>query len=224
MTNNKFFNKKYIESLFIFIVLSLIIVNAVIKNDSLIALISAICGILYTFFAGKGRPECYLFGVTGSSFYCYLAWQNLLWGNLLLYACYYVPMQILGFFRWKKNLKFGRKDVVKISLSNKEMSVLVIFLFLLTIIVYNSLLYFKDSNPILDSITAVFSIGGMYLTVRRAIEQWIFWMIVNMLSLIMWINVLMSGSKVYSTIAMWFVYLILAVYFYIDWKKELNKN
>ena len=82
----------------------------------------------------------------------------------------------------------------------------------------------NDKNPLLDSITAVFSIGGMYLTVRRAIEQWIFWMGVNLLSLIMWINIASTSEiKVYSTIVMWTVYLFLAIYFYIEWRKELNK-
>ena len=63
-----------------------IIANAFLRQDSYIALISAICGITYTFIAGKGYPICYLFGLTGSSFYCLLALQNALWGNLLLYG------------------------------------------------------------------------------------------------------------------------------------------
>ena len=76
----------------------------------------------------------------------------------------------------------------------------------------------------LDSITTVFSIGGMYLTVRRAVEQWLFWLVVNILSLGMWIGVVLDGAKVYSTLIMWSVYLILAIYFYFDWKKEMKNN
>ena len=94
----------------------------------------------------------------------------------------------------------------------------------ISVFVYYLLLYFKDTHPILDSITTVFSIGGMYLTVRRAIEQWIFWMVVNTLSLIMWINVIATGTKVYSTAIMWAVYLYLALYFYIEWRKEIKQQ
>ncbi|MBP3491478.1 nicotinamide riboside transporter PnuC, partial [bacterium] len=81
----------------------ILIVCAVIFKDSPAAVISAVFGITYTFLAGKGNPVCYLFGVTGSGFYSYLAFHNALWGNLVLYLGYYVPMQILGFFRWKKH-------------------------------------------------------------------------------------------------------------------------
>ena len=95
---------------------------------------------------------------------------------------------------------------------------------IISIFVYYILLYFKDAHPILDSLTTVFSIGGMYLTVRRAIQQWIFWMFVNVLSLIMWINVILNGTKAYSTAIMWAVYVYLAIYFYIEWRKELKQN
>lgn len=224
MRINKLLNKKNIEiALYAFIII-FILVNAFINNDSVIAVISAICGISYTIFAGKGRPFCYLFGITGSSFYCILSLQSALWGNLLLYALYYVPMQILGFFRWNKNLKEGRNEIIKNKLPIKELITLVAILIVLTIVVYYLLLHIEDKRPILDSITTVFSIGGMYLTVRRAIEQWLFWLGVNILSLYMWLSVALEGAKVYSTVIMWFVYTILAIYFYIEWKKDLNKQ
>ena len=98
---------------------------------------------------------------------------------------------------------------------------LILILGFVTLFAYFALVYFKDTHPILDSVTTVFSIGGMYLTVRRAIEQWIFWMGVNALSLYMWIDVALGGVRVYSTILMWAVYLFLAVYFYFDWRKEI---
>ena len=221
MTNNKskYWNKY--EKLGLALIILFILIQGFYNQDSLFAMISAICGITYTFLAGKGLPICYLYGVTGSGFYSLLAFQNSLWGNLLLYACYYVPMQILGYFRWNKNLKEGRNDIVKICLPRKELLLLLTILFFLSILVYFVLLHCKDAHPFLDSITTVFSIGGMYLTVRRAIEQWVFWMFVNALSLAMWLFVALEGVKVYSTIIMWAVYLFLAIYFYVTWFKEL---
>lgn len=221
MINNKSNNWNIFEKFGLSVVILFILAQGVFSHDSFFAVISAICGITYTFLAGKGLPVCYLFGVIGSSFYSVLSFQNVLWGNLLLYACYYVPMQILGYYKWNKNLKDGQNDIIKIFLPKRELLVLILLLLFLSFGVYHILLCYKDAHPILDSITTVFSLGGMYLTVRRAIEQWIFWMGVNALSLIMWVDVAMNGVKVYSTIIMWAVYLVLAVYFYFVWKKEL---
>ena len=136
---------------------------------------------------------------------------------------YYLPMQIIGYFKWNKNLKENKQEIVKITLPKKELFILLFLLTCLTFVVYFILISVNDKHPLLDSITTVFSIGGMYLTVRRAIEQWLFWLIVNTLSLIMWIEVALSGVKVYSTIIMWTVYLFLAIYFYSCWKKEIIK-
>ena len=223
MRNIKVGNWNLFEILSLSIILLSIIVHAIIRNDNPIALISAICGITYTFIAGKGNPICYLFGVTGSSFYCILSYQNALWGNLLLYAMYYLPMQVVGYLQWNKNLKEGQSDIVKIRLPKKDLTILVSVMLILSSITYFILVYTGDKHPLLDSITTIFSLGGMYLTVRRAIEQWQFWMIVNALAFTMWLSVALSGARVYSTVAMWGVYLLLAFYFYYDWKKEFKK-
>ena len=183
--------------LFIYFVL---LTNAYIMHDSLIALLSALCGITYTILAGKGNPICYLIGLTGSAFYIYLSYSNHLWGNLCLYALYFVPMQILGFFKWTNNLKPNKYEIVKTKLKLKENIILFSITFIVSVIFAFILMYLGDTSPIIDSFTTIFSILGMYLTVRRAIEQWYVWAGVNLLSLIMWLIIALSGVKVYSTV------------------------
>ena len=208
--------------LFLFILIYVFLFSlAFVMHDSKIALVSAFCGITYTILAGKGNPVCYPIGATGSAFYAYLSFLSQLWGNLLLYICYYIPMQIIGFFQWNKNLKTDKYEIIKIKLSSKER----IFLFLITTIisvfVIIILAQFGDKNPVVDGITTVFSILGMYLTVKRVIEQWAVWIIVNGLSFIMWLDIALKGERVYSTVFMWGVYFVLAVYFCVTWRKEI---
>ena len=206
--------------IFVYLVLFL---NAYIMQDSYIALASAFCGITYTLLAGKGNPLCYLIGLTGSVFYIYLAFSNSLWGNCLLYALYFVPMQIIGFFKWNKHLKSDKYEIIKTSLLKKENIILFSLASLVSVFVIVIFAKIGDASPIIDGITTVFSILGMYLTVRRAIEQWFVWFGVNLLSLVMWVIIALHGAKVYSTVLMWAVYVCLAVYFYESWKKELSE-
>lgn len=215
---------KKIEIIGLFTVLTLILINAIIVKDNPIAVISAFCGILYTIIAGKGKISCYFFGLSGSWCYVWLSFINSLWGNMLLYLCYYIPMQILGIFKWKKHLKKDTKEIVKTRLSNKNRITLLFIGVLGSIITSIILHYFHDKSPIADGITTFLSVLGMYLTVRRAIEQWVVWMIVNGISALMWINLVLHGTKTYSTVIMWVVYFVLAIYFYFEWKKVLNKN
>ena len=98
----KLLKKDFIEYLMFGLVLIFIIIHGIIRQEYFVAIISALCGITYTAIAGKGHPICYLFGITGSFFYSYLSFKNALWGNLILYAGYYIPMQILGYFKGYK--------------------------------------------------------------------------------------------------------------------------
>ena len=215
-------NLKNIETYSLIFFYLLLFCIAVFLKDSIAAVISAFFGITYTVLAGKGKPVCYLFGLTGSGFYVYLSYKNALWGNLILYAAYYIPMQILGFFRWNRHLKENTREIIKMSLNIKERLKLFAATILLTLAATVFLVYTEDKSPFIDGITAVFSILGMYLTVRRAIEQWVVWLFVNGLSAFMWLKIAISGERVFSTVIMWSVYFILAIYFYICWRREIK--
>lgn len=212
------------EVIALVIIIFMVVFNKLILQDSIIAVISAVCGVLYTIIAGKGKLSCYIFGLMGSSFYGYLAFSNSLWGNLILYVGYYIPMQILGIFNWKKNLNPKNREIYKTELKGFEKVLLLSITVTVCLISYFILKHFDDSQPLYDSTTTVLSLVGMYLTVKRCIEQWIVWSIVNLLCVIMWINIVLTGSRAYSTVLMWLSYLVMGVYFYFQWKKELKEN
>ena len=206
------------------VVFAIILFNFFVLKDSKIATISAFCGIMYTVIAGKGKISCYLFGLSGSGFYSYLAYANALYGNLALYLFYYIPMQIIGVFKWKSNLKKDTQEIYKTSLSIKERVLLVLVSVILSFVICSVLYVLNDTHPIYDGIGTALSLVGMYLTVRRCIEQWIVWFVVNLFSMLMWVCVILAGGKTYSTVLMWFVYLLLSVYFYKEWEKEVTPH
>ncbi len=214
-------NWKISEFAGLIIIYAILAVNALVLKDSSIAVLSAFFGITYTMLAGKGSPKCYIFGLAGSCLYSWLSLTNALWGNLFLYMLYYIPMQVIGFFKWNCNLKENKKEIIKTKLQKKDAMILSVVIVMLTLICISILYLTHDKSPVIDGITTIFSVAGMYLTVKRCFEQWLIWIIVNGLSAIMWINIALSGERVYSTVLMWVVYFILAIYFYKSWKKEI---
>lgn len=225
----EFVNKELIgwkkrEIIFLSLVLFFILISSHLVKDTPIAVMSAICGIMYTIIAGKGKISCYFFGLAGSWCYVWLSLSNALWGNMLLYLCYYIPMQILGIFRWKKHLHNDTNEIIRIKLNTKQRIILLLIGFVGSIFTSGILYFCHDKSPVADGITTFLSILGMYLTVRRAIEQWIVWFIVNGISVLMWLNLFMHGAKTLSTVIMWGVYFVLAIYFYFDWRKSLYRE
>jgi len=217
---SKGWSKLEISSLIL--ILALILLSALSLKDSPIAVVSAVCGCIYTIMAGKGKISCYLFGLCGSSCYSYLAFANALYGNLMLYLLYYIPMEILGIFKWKNNLKSETNEIIKTQLSTKQrilISLVTIVALFFTVLL---LKHFGGSQPYKDAFTTVLSVVGMYLTVKRCIEQWLIWIVVNGVALFMWINIVMNGTKAYATVLMWAFYFIASIYFYIKWREEIS--
>jgi nicotinamide mononucleotide transporter len=130
-------------------------------------------------------------------------------------------MQIIGFFKWNQHLKQDKNEIIKSKLSKKELKILIFLTFVLSCILICILYLTKDKSPIIDGIATILSIAGMYLTVKRAIEQWIVWIIVNGITAIMWILILIHGESVYSAAFMWVVYFLFALYFFREWKREV---
>lgn len=215
---------KIYEVIGLFAVLTFIFINAIFTKDNPIAVCSAFCGILYTTIAGKGKISCYLFGLMGSWCYIWLSFKNALWGNMLLYLCYYIPMQVLGIFKWRKHLESKSREIIKTQLAMPERLKLIVIGTFGCIVTSFILAYFNDKSPVIDGVTTFLSILGMYLTVRRCIEQWVIWMVVNGLSFIMWANLVIHGTRAYSTVIMWGAYFILAIYFYFTWRKDLRNR
>jgi nicotinamide mononucleotide transporter pnuC len=202
----------------------LIIILSILMKDSKVALVSAICGISYSILAGKGKISCYFIGLCGTLCYSYISFKNSLYGNLFLYLLYYLPMQVLGIFKWRKHLKKETQEIAKTKLSKVERILYFCGAIVFSLLVYFILKYFGDQSPAIDSITSVFSVIGLILTVKRCIEQWYIWFVVNGLSVVMWVKAYINGSNCFATILMWGIYFVLSIYFLYMWKKELKYN
>ena len=195
---------------------------SVVIGDNKIALISALCGMSYTILAGKGKISCYFIGMIGTFCYSFIAFKNGFYGNLVLYMLYYLPMEIIGILKWRKHLKKEVREIIKTRLSNKDRLIYTAIVVVLSVCLSFILKLFNGSTPFLDGTVTVLSIVGQLLTVKRCVEQWYVWFVVNLLSLVMWIFAYINGSNCFATIIMWAVYLVLSVYFLQVWKREVK--
>ena len=213
---------KRFEAILTPILIAVTFVLSIHMKDSPIVTISAVFGLLYTIYAGRGKAYCYLFGMIGTLCHSYISFQQMLWGSFLLYIGYYFPMEIAGLFLWSKNLNSSKNEVQKASLSPHSRKIFAAAAFVAIVLFAIVLKIAHCKYPILDSLTTILSICGLYLTVRRCLEQWIVWTLVNFLSIIVWAKIFISGEKTFATLLMWCVYFMLGIYFYFRWKKELK--
>jgi nicotinamide mononucleotide transporter len=199
-----------------------IILLSIQMRDNLLGIVSALTGTWYALWAGKGKISCYFFGIINSFGYGLISYKYNLYGELMLNWGYYLPMMFVGIFCWKNHLN-KQSEIKKVILSWRGKIVLIIVC-IAGIIMYGAFLkIIGGRTPGLDSLTTVLSIAAMVMTVKRCVEQWILWIIVNACSVIMWLNVFLQEGGVIATLLMWCIALANGIIFYIQWTKEVKK-
>jgi len=212
------------EKIILPVVLLVVTLASFIAKDALIATGAAFFGISYTILIGKGKISGYFWGILGVLCYSFLSWKNGLYGTVVLYMAYYLPMDIIGILSWKNHLKKENLEVEKTELSKKQQIILFGISSVGILILWKVLAMIGDNFPLLDSIATILSIAGMYLTVKRCVEQWLIWIIVNLSYLMVWVIVFANGGKTLATVMTYTIYFFLGFYFLYTWKKELNNQ
>jgi len=217
---NEFSSWTKFELIFAFFAILIVFLPPLYMHDSPLAIISAVSGIMYTILAGKGKVYCYFFGIIGTLCCAYLSYEIALYGNFMLHFLYYFPMEVIGFFSWKKHIDKSKNEIIKDKLTTNQLISMIFILTVATFITYLLFLHINDKSPFIGASMTVLSIAGMILTVRRSIEKWLIWTMVNFLSIIMWFDAFQSGERIFSIFLVRIMYFILGIYFYLKWKKQ----
>ena len=132
-------------------------------------------------------------------------------------------MMFAGLFFWKKHLKKNVQEIIKRRLSWRG-RVITLIIAALGIIFFALLLHkLGDKMPVLGAFTTVLSVIAMVLTVKRCVEQWMLWTLVNIASIYMWYQAYLLGNGSAAVLMMWILSLVNGILFYILWQKEVRK-
>ncbi|MBU2590335.1 MAG: nicotinamide riboside transporter PnuC [Nanoarchaeota archaeon] len=194
-------------------------------QDSWIGLIASLTGMLCVVLTAKAKISSFYFGLINIFAYSYVAYQSRYFGDVMLNMLYFLPMTFIGIYFWRKHLKNNKKgEVVVKSLTWKKrfmwFGASIVLLTLYGLI----LMMIKGTLPFIDSATTVFSIIATIMLNKRLTEQWFFWIVVDVLSIIMWAYIFIKSSGDVSMLVMWSAFLVNAVYGLYNWKKIERKQ
>lgn len=219
----------------ILMIAAVVIINiisiVVFKEINILACIASIAGVTSAALSAKGYISCYYIGLINNVAYLIIAYYSHFYGTLLLQLLFVIPMQFIGIYNWKKHLTTETKTIKTKKMTTGQL-ILIITIDIIVSFAYSMFLKLIGSNSIfLDSIITTTSIIGVIMFVKRYQEIWLFGIILNTVNIIMWL----TASKNYNTgilmVATFVIYLINAIYGYINWnklieptKKELSTN
>lgn len=180
--------------------------------------VAAICGIVCVVLCAKGKKSQYIWGLFNITCYIIIAWINRYYGEVMLNGLYYLPSQFIGFYLWGKHTNKITNNVEGKKLTFQK-TVLCLVVCLIAIFTYKLCLDFLGGkSTLLDSSSTVISIVANLLMLFRYREQWLLWIIIDIITVAMWV---IANDLIMVT--MWSVYLLNAFYGYFNWTK-LAKN
>lgn len=178
---------------------------------------AAITGVLCVVLVAKGSIWNYLFGLVNVSFYAYISYKASLYGDAALNALYYLPMQFIGWWQWRRRgaamsaAEAGDSGVqVKARrFTWKQRAILFLGCAVAIVAVGFLLKHVGDPQPFKDSTTTVLSIVAQALMALAFMEQWALWIITNIVSVVMWCICVSRGEAHAGVmVIMWVFYLL----------------
>ncbi|MGL4990569.1 MAG: nicotinamide riboside transporter PnuC [Sarcina sp.] len=211
-----------------------------------IGLISTLSGILVSIYTAKASIAGYIWWWINTVTFAVIALAGSLYGQFIQNIFILLPLQVFGFVAWRKNMQDNKSDEIAIRVFSHSEKVFYISISILCFIIYGIFLRYlpslfstlfgikisKDPQIILDSLTSTLTIMAVYLTGKRFVEQWYFWLVSNSIGLVMFIiqtmragltDVSMFVGDLSNTISI-LQYGIGAIYGYILWRKMYKEH
>jgi nicotinamide mononucleotide transporter len=194
------------------------IINGVLQT-TLLEWIAVATGLASVWFSMKENILVYPIGIISVLIYVFIAFQYKLYADMGV-NFYYFVMSVYGWYYWIHPKDDSRNQVPVTINSAKENLITAAILLSSFFILYYTLHNFTDSDVAFwDATTTAFAIAGMWLMARKKLENWIAWIITDLISVPLYFY-----KELVLTSFQFLVFTALAFAGYFAWKKSMEKQ
>ena len=186
------------------------------EQISWVELIGTIFGIAGVWLTVKEKILCFPVGIVNVALYAWLFFHSRLYADALLQLVYIILL-IYGWYSWRN----GRRNDSQLPVTKTSVQTS-IFLSLICILSTLGLgIFFKyntnASLPYIDSLTTSMSLIAQWMIAKKRIENWIVWIVADVIYVGMYLF-----KHLYLTSVLYFIFIILAIIGWQQWKKDLK--
>ena len=157
-------------------------------------------------------------GLISTSIFVYLLFKWQLLGDMMINGYYFI-MSLYGWYIWTR--KVDSENVTPISETTKREKLMGVIIFIATLIFVYAIYQFFEMwtswVAYVDTLTTALFFVGMWLMAKRKIENWIFWIVADIISVPLYFY---KGFT--FTSLQYLGFTILAIFGFLAWKKHLN--
>jgi len=206
--------------------------------------LAAVTGVVCVVLCARGHVATWWWGLVNSVLYGAVAWVSGYYGDWLLNWFFFVPTQVAILVAWRGRLdadgiaRMRRLGAVRsvavaaaciISIATLTVALVAVDSWFARALARGATAYgalerltgMAAAGPALDATTTVLQIAAEILLIGRYAEQWILWIVVNAVSIVMWTALLAADPTTAPwsapALAMWLAFLANSVYGALSW-------
>jgi len=187
-----------------------------------IEFIAVTLSIIYVILASRENHYCWYFGILSVSIYVYICLDALLYAETLLQIVY-LFLSFYGLYNWKKksivNEPLENTKVLKLKISEWPIKKHFTYILIFTILSFSLGLllnsFTKSELPFIDAFTTSFSLLATYMTVKKVLENWLYWIIIDLTSVFLY-----HERDLHLTAFLFIIYTVIATFAYFNWKSK----
>ena len=188
-------------------------------KDIVLEIIAVVFGLLSVWYSKNNNILVFPTGMISTTIFIYLLYKWVLLGDMMINAYYFV-MSIYWWFIWTRKENNTVTPITRMNSNEKKIGVLIFLSSLM--FVYLVYVYFDKWGTItsyIDNLTTAIFFVGMWLMAKRKIENWIFWIIADIISIPLYFY-----KGLTFTSLQYLIFTFIAIAGYYSWKKILNKS
>ena len=187
--------------------------------DITLEITAVIFGFLSVWFAKQNNIWVFPTGLISTGIFVYLLFKWELLGDMMINA-YYFAMSIYGWYIWTRKTNDAFTPISRTKVAEKKTSI-IIFMATLTFVytLYESAGKWNSWTAYVDTLTTAVFFVGMWLMARKKIENWIFWIVGDVISVPLYLYKGLAFTSV-----QYLIFTLIAIYGYLAWKKTLNNT
>ena len=189
-------------------------------TDIVLEMTAVIFGFASVWYSKQNHILVFPTGLITTSIFVYLLFKWQLIGDMMINAYYFI-MSVYGWYIWTR--KVDSEHVTPISRMTKREQFIATIIFISTLvfvfIIYQIFDMWKGWVAYVDTLTTALFFVGMWLMAKRKIENWIFWIVADIISVPLYFYKGFTFSSL-----QYLGFTIIAIFGFLAWKKHLNNN
>ncbi|TPH13338.1 nicotinamide riboside transporter PnuC [Litorilituus lipolyticus] len=187
-------------------------------NLPLLELTAMLLALAYVILAAKGSLWCWPAAFISTALYTYIFYDVLLLMDSALNG-YYLVMAVYGYWCWQQKPSNNNDSDTALAIVSWQLSWHIKACLILAVIAsalgYFMANYTPAAFPYLDTFTTVYAVFATYLVTQKVLENWLYWIVIDLVSIYLYIE-----KSLLPTAVLFVIYVVIAGYGYLAWRKQ----